>query len=71
MEYDVILTREGRKWTAEVPALPGCITWGATREEVLVLVEEAAEGWLASRKGLRRRTAFPKQTVELAKVRVG
>lgn len=71
MDYDVILTREGRKWTAEVPALPGCITWGASKKEALELVEEAAEGWLASRKQLGRQTAQPKPQVELAKVRVG
>lgn len=71
MEYDVILTKEGRKWTAEIPALPGCITWGKSREEVLQLAEEAVEGWIASRKQLGRQTDQPRQTVELAKVSVG
>ena len=71
MEYDVILTREGAKWTAEVPALPGCITWGSSRNEVLSLVEEAVEGWIASRKGLGKAIPGRSQVVELIKVRIG
>ena len=47
MDYQILLTKERRKWTAEVPALPGCITWGSSKREVLELAEEAIEGWLA------------------------
>jgi len=36
---------EGGYW-AEVPALPGCISEGDTREEVLANIRDAAEGWL-------------------------
>ncbi len=38
---------EGGYW-AEVPALPGCMTQGETREELLHNVCEAVEGWLAA-----------------------
>jgi predicted RNase H-like HicB family nuclease len=31
---------------AEVPALPGCVSEGETRDETLANVREAAEGWL-------------------------
>ena len=37
---------EGGYW-AEVPALPGCITEGDTREEVMANLKDAIEGWLA------------------------
>jgi predicted RNase H-like HicB family nuclease len=33
-------------FVAEVPALPGCISQGKTREEALTNVKEAVEGWL-------------------------
>ena len=36
---------EGGFW-AEVPALPGCVSEGDTRDETLANVREAAEGWL-------------------------
>ena len=36
---------EGGFW-AEVPALPGCVSEGDSREEVLANIREAAEGWL-------------------------
>ena len=36
---------EGGYW-AEVPALPGCVTQGETREELEQNLREAVEGWL-------------------------
>ena len=36
---------EGGYW-AEVLALPGCVSEGDTRDEVLANIREAAEGWL-------------------------
>ncbi len=33
-------------WIAEVPSLPGCITQGETKEEVLVNVRDAIDCWL-------------------------
>ncbi len=38
---------EGGFW-AEVPALPGCMTQGDTKEELLANLREAVEGWLAA-----------------------
>ena len=34
-------------WTVEVPVLPGCVTWGETRQEAALMAEDAVEGWLA------------------------
>jgi predicted RNase H-like HicB family nuclease len=36
---------EGGYW-AEVPALPGCITEGETREQVISNLQDAIQGWL-------------------------
>lgn len=33
-------------YVAEVPALPGCLSQGRTKEEALDNVREAIEGWL-------------------------
>lgn len=33
-------------YTVIVPALPGCITYGRTREEALVRAKEAIEGFI-------------------------
>ena len=34
------------RWGAEIPALPGCATWGYTKEEALEALQEAAQGYL-------------------------
>jgi antitoxin HicB len=71
VDYAVILTRDDTgKWTAEVPALPGCITWGSSKDEVLVLVREAIEGWVLSRQTARKSIPSPTMVVELASVSV-
>jgi len=33
-------------YVAEVPALPGCLSQGKTREEAIANIREAIEGWL-------------------------
>lgn len=46
-QFNVILTPEDDgRWTAEVPALPGCVTWGNTKEEALERIKEAIELYL-------------------------
>jgi predicted RNase H-like HicB family nuclease len=47
MKLKVILhaAEEGGYW-AEVPALPGCVSEGETRDEAIANVKEAAQGWL-------------------------
>ena len=47
MELHVIVEQdETGYYVAEVPALPGCLSQGKTREEVLANSKEAIEGWL-------------------------
>lgn len=47
MRYTVLLQREGDGgYVAIVPALPGCVSQGDTREEALKNIEEAAEVYI-------------------------
>lgn len=48
MKLKVIIhsAEEGGYW-AEVPAIPGCVSQGETREELLANVQEAIEGCLS------------------------
>jgi len=34
------------RWSAGIPALPGCATWGATRDEALRNLRDAAAGYV-------------------------
>jgi len=42
----VIERDEAGYYTAEVPALPGCLSQGKTYDEAITNVTEAIEGWL-------------------------
>lgn len=44
--YRVVIERDGRRYHAEVPALPGCYSWGRTYEDALKNVKEAVAPWL-------------------------
>ncbi|HEX9641353.1 MAG TPA: type II toxin-antitoxin system HicB family antitoxin [Candidatus Krumholzibacteria bacterium] len=51
MKYRVIIQLdEDGTYVAEVPALPGCVSEGATRAEALRNVHEAIEAYLESLK---------------------
>ena len=44
MRYTVILEQEGDGgYVAVIPALPGCVSQGNTRDEVLANIREAAD----------------------------
>lgn len=48
-EYDVVLAPEDEGgFSVSVPALPGCISQGETREEALAMVREAIEVYIES-----------------------
>jgi predicted RNase H-like HicB family nuclease len=57
------VAEEGGFW-AEVPALPGCVTQGETREELERNLQEAVEGWLAA--GESNMDAEPGEILEVA-----
>ena len=45
--FQVIVEQdEAGYFVAEVPALPGCLSQGKSRDEALANVKEAIEGWL-------------------------
>ena len=47
MKLHVVIEQdEAGYFVAEVPALPGCLSQGKTREEALINVKEAIEGWM-------------------------
>ena len=46
MKLHVVIEKdESGYYVAEVPALPGCLSQGKTREEALTNIREAIEGW--------------------------
>jgi antitoxin HicB len=48
-EYELVLIPEGEGgYSVTVPALPGCVSQGETREEALAMIREAIEGYLES-----------------------
>lgn len=48
MKYTVVLEPDeaGQGYTVRVPALPGCLTEGRTREEALANAREAIAGFI-------------------------
>jgi antitoxin HicB len=46
--YRIVLRKEAEGvYTAMVPSLPGCITWGETIEHALEMAKDAIEGYIA------------------------
>ena len=41
-----MVEEEDGRWSAGIPALPGCATWGQTREEALRNLRDAAEAYV-------------------------
>lgn len=48
LTYTVILERTGTGFSAYAPDLPGCISVGGTREEIMEMMREAMEFHLES-----------------------
>ena len=46
MRQVIIYPGEDGYWVAEVPSLPGCISQGKTREEVLANIKEAIQAYI-------------------------
>ena len=46
MRYTVILMPDEEWISVSVPAMPGCVSQGRTRDEALANVLEAMEGWI-------------------------
>ncbi len=62
------------RWSATIPALVGCSTWGYTKEEALEALREAAkaylevslsEGRVPLKEIARRATVLPDETIAI------
>lgn len=70
MKYTVVLEpdEEGQGYTVRVPALPGCLTEGRTREEALDNAREAIAGFIEALKRAGEPVPEEGEPVELATV---
>ena len=50
MRQVIIYPGEDEFWVAECPSLPGCVSQGKTREEAIVNIRGAIEGYVAALK---------------------
>ena len=48
MRQVLVYPGEDGYWVAECPSLPGCLSQGTTREDALVNIKEAIEGYIAA-----------------------
>jgi predicted RNase H-like HicB family nuclease len=48
MRQVIIYSGEDEYFVAECPSLPGCISQGKTREEAVVNIKEAIQGYIAA-----------------------
>lgn len=64
----IVQPGEDRGYVAHVPALKGCWTQGATREEALTNVREAIEGWIEAEQDKAERGGPGAADVELLNV---
>jgi antitoxin HicB len=44
--FSVVVEPDEGRYYAEIPALPGCHTWGYSYEEAIQNIKEAAELWI-------------------------
>jgi predicted RNase H-like HicB family nuclease len=44
----IIYRGEDNYWIAECPSLPGCLSQGKTKEEAIVNIREAIQGYIAA-----------------------
>ncbi|MFZ2603671.1 MAG: type II toxin-antitoxin system HicB family antitoxin [Candidatus Omnitrophota bacterium] len=47
MREVIIYRGEDNYWITECPSLPGCISQGKTKEEAIINIKEAIEGYIA------------------------
>ena len=48
MRQVIIYRGEDNYWIAECPSLPGCLSQGKTKEEAIVNIREAIQGYIAA-----------------------
>jgi len=68
MRYAVVIEEGPSSFGAFVPDLPGCIAAGASREEVVQLIQEAIEFHIESLRVEGQPIPSPSSTVEFIEV---
>ena len=48
MREVILYPGEDEYWVSECPSLPGCISQGKSREEAVVNIKDAIEGYIAA-----------------------
>jgi len=48
MRQVIIYPGEDGYWVAECPSLPGCISQGTTKQDAIVNIKEAIQGYVAA-----------------------
>jgi predicted RNase H-like HicB family nuclease len=48
MRQIILYPGEDDFWVAECPSLPGCVSQGHTREEAILNIREAIQGYIAA-----------------------
>ena len=48
MRQIILYPGEDNYWVAECPSLPGCVSQGQTREEAILNIREAIQGYIAA-----------------------
>lgn len=47
MKIKAVIWQEDGVWCGSVPALPGCHTWGESDDQLLEMLADAVQGWMA------------------------
>lgn len=68
MKYAVVIEKGATSYGAYVPDLPGCVAAGATREEVVKLIQEAIEIHIEGLKAEGEPVPAPSSSVEFIDV---
>jgi antitoxin HicB len=67
LTYKIMLHKEPEGgYTAIVPALPGCITWGEDIEQSMLMAREAIEGYIATLKDIGEPIPDDSETLEMS-----
>jgi predicted RNase H-like HicB family nuclease len=68
-EYPIILEREeDGRYSVYAPDLPGCQSWGETREQAIESIREAIELWIESAKAAHAPVPGPGSALAYVKV---
>lgn len=68
-EYPIILEKEADgRFSVYAPDLPGCVSWGNTRDEAREHIREAIELWIESAREDGQSIPLPGSSVEYVSI---